>query len=58
MLIKTAILMPEAQEGEVTILEVETLGFGKAKVNFVQELLMIANKINFSLGGVKLIESA
>ena len=27
--------MPEAQEGEVTILEVETLGFGKTKVNFV-----------------------
>ena len=24
--------MPEAQEGEVTILEVETMGFGKAKV--------------------------
>jgi len=32
LLIKTAILMPEAQEGEVTILEVETLGFGKTKV--------------------------
>ena len=31
LLIKTAILMPEAQDGEVTIVEVETLGY-KAKV--------------------------
>ena len=32
LLIKTAILMPEAQDGEVTIVEVETLGYNKAKV--------------------------
>ena len=31
LLIKTAILMPEAQDGEVTIVELETLGY-KAKV--------------------------
>ena len=33
LLIKTAILMPEAQNGEVTIVEVETEGFNKAKVD-------------------------
>ena len=33
MLIKTAILMPEAKEGEVTIVEVETVGFNKTKVD-------------------------
>ena len=33
LLIKTAILMPEAQDGEVTIVEVETEGFNKAKVD-------------------------
>ena len=33
LLIKTAILMPEAQNGEVTIVEVETKGFNKAKVD-------------------------
>ena len=33
LLIKTAILMPEAQDGEVTIVEVETEGFNKAKVS-------------------------
>ena len=32
LLIKTAILMPEAQDGEVTIVEVESLGYNKAKV--------------------------
>ena len=32
LLIKTAILMPDAQIGEVTIVEVETEGFNKAKV--------------------------
>ena len=32
LLIKTAILMPEAQDGEVTIVEVETLGYNKTKV--------------------------
>jgi len=32
LLIKTAILMPEAKEGEVTIVEVETVGFNKTKV--------------------------
>merc|ERR1712098_627618 len=30
--IKTAILMPEAQNGELTIVEVETEGFNKTKV--------------------------
>ena len=33
MLIKTAILMPEAQNGEVTIVEVEAESFNKAKVD-------------------------
>ena len=33
LLIKTAILMPETQDGEVTIVEVETEGFNKAKVD-------------------------
>ena len=33
LLIKTAILMPEVQDGEVTIVEVETEGFNKAKVS-------------------------
>ena len=32
LLIKTAILMPEAQDGEVTIVEVETLGYNKTRV--------------------------
>ena len=32
LLIKTAILMPEAQDGEVTIVEVESLGYDKTKV--------------------------
>ena len=32
LLIKTAILMPEAQDGEVTIVEVETLGYTNTKV--------------------------
>jgi len=32
LLIKTAILMPEAQDGEVTIVEVESLGYNKTKV--------------------------
>ena len=35
LLIKTAILMPEAKEGEVTIVEVETVGFNKTKVHNV-----------------------
>merc|ERR1719432_313012 len=32
LLIKTAILMPESKEGEVTIVEVGTVGFNKTKV--------------------------
>merc|ERR1712181_185013 len=32
LLIKTAILMPEAKDGEVTIVEVESMGFNKTKV--------------------------
>ena len=32
LLIKTAILMPGAQDGEVTIVEVETLGYNKTRV--------------------------
>ena len=32
LLIKTAILMPEAKEGEVTIVEVESVGHNKTKV--------------------------
>ena len=32
LLIKTTILMPETQDGEVTIVEVETLGYNKIKV--------------------------
>ena len=33
LLIKTAILMPEAKDGEVTIVEVESVGFNKTKVD-------------------------
>ena len=39
--------MPEAQEGEVTILEVETLGFGKTKVNFFLYIMTISNMYLF-----------
>ena len=39
MLIKTAILMPEAKEGEVTIVEVETVGFNKTKVDRMMIML-------------------
>ena len=40
-MIKTAILMPEAQDGEVTIVEVETLGYNKTRViGVIDELLL------------------
>ena len=32
-LVKQAILHPEAKEGEVTMLQVETIGYNKQKVN-------------------------
>ena len=35
LLIKTAILMPEARDGEVTIVEVESIGFNKTKVDWM-----------------------
>ena len=40
LLIKTAILMPEAKEGEVTIVEVESVGYNKTKV---LRMLMLPN---------------
>ena len=40
--------MPEAQEGEVTILEVETLGFAKNKVNFFFYIMNISNMYLFA----------
>ena len=40
LLIKTAILMPEAKEGEVTIVEVESVGHNKTKV---LRMLMLPN---------------
>ena len=42
MLIKTAILMPEAKEGEVTIVEVETVGFNKTKVDRMMMLPFVS----------------
>ena len=39
MLIKNAILMPEAKEDEVTIVEVESVGFNKTKVDKMMMLL-------------------
>ena len=41
LLIKTAILMPEAKEGEVTIVEVETVGFNKSKVDEMMVLCFV-----------------
>ena len=43
LLIKTAILMPESKEGEVTIVEVETIGFNKTKVDRMLLLLNSAS---------------
>ena len=46
LLIKTAILMPEAQDGEVTIVEVESLGYNKAKVIGMIQLLLQQGQSN------------
>ena len=41
LLIKTAILMPEAKDGEVTIVEVESMGFNKTKVDWMMTIILI-----------------
>ena len=42
--------MPEAKEGEVTIVEVETVGFNKTKVDRMMTLLFHKIKIPFEWG--------
>ena len=53
LLIKTAILMPEAKEGEVTIVEVESMGFNKTKVDWMMTIILILffvfSKLRFAL---------
>ena len=41
LLIKTAILMPEAKDGEVTIVVVESMGFNKTKVDWMMTIILI-----------------
>ena len=41
LLIKTVILMPEAKDGEVTIVEVESMGFNKTKVDWMMTIILI-----------------
>ena len=45
-MIKTAILMPEAKDGEVTIVEVESVGFNKTKVERINIKMSVQVYIN------------
>ena len=54
LLIKTAILMPEAQDGEVTIVEVETLGYNKTRViGVIDELLLQLTQVKLPIVAMK-----
>ena len=47
MLIKNAILMPEAKEDEVTIVEVESVGFNKTKVDRMMNRRCCSTELDF-----------
>ena len=41
LLIKSAVLMPSAKDGEVTVVQVEAEGYNKQKVNISRVILIV-----------------